>query len=645
MNGIVAVHGEPVSTGSATAIILLQQYREVDDCFVVPSYSDLMCNCANSGYSVDTEGSETVTSSLSSPPPFLHTLSLFSGGGLLDNGLEASGFFKTVYGIDHNEMAIRSHQANNAGASPECSYICGSVNLQLKQFLLGNTPLFHIHCLVAGCPCQGFSLLNSHRQTKNSQRNCSLVASTLSWVDLFLPGSVIIENVERMDLTPRDPGLANVYAQAVCCLVAMGYQVRKMVLKACDYGSPTTRTRLFIVASAPSLALPEVPDITHGDSPDLTPIVTVADVLRSMPRIHNDTVINIENPAHIPAHRFKSLIEQGVSLRNVIHRIPKIPGEGLVQAYQRGLLSRNQAHWLTNLSEEQQGFNSKSLRRVNPRTPFRTIVTAISPLDARFGGEIVHPNQDRTLSLEELRRAQGLPPSYILVGKLKQQVEIIGNGVAWQVATAIGKSVGKSWTTHSSKPVTDQVATVVQSLFTRAKTPFTSRKYEIPPKHDTNEAAAIKGKARAITPAPSTPPEFKFHQLLRKQALPSQRESSIDVFEISEFSGHESIVITPNGSREYHRDFRRKVTRQSSSNVTQALPKKLTPVVEIPVRNRTRSVSERPRQSVFNDLEPRTSTVRKPDRGVSTETAFDDSGSDIEFLSSRPMPKRQRMWL
>ncbi len=231
-----------------------------------------------------------------------------------------------------------------------------------------------------------------------------------------------------MDHIPNDRDLANASAQAICCLVAIGYQVRKVLLTAYEHGSPTLRRRLFIIAAAPGVPLPEVPRATHGDDSELERIVTVGDVLQGLKAIHNDVAINIRDPTQIPIHRLKPDVAWRVSLRNVVKRIPKIPGDGLYQAYRKGLLSRDQKRWYYAQSDEKKDSKSKSLRRVDPQDPFKTIVTVISPLDSRFSGEIVHPHEDRVLSLKEIRRAQGVPDWFLLVGSLRNQVELVGNG-------------------------------------------------------------------------------------------------------------------------------------------------------------------------------------------------------------------------
>lgn len=66
-------------------------------------------------------------------------------------------------------------------------------------------------------------------------------------------------------------------------------------------------------------------------------------------------------------------------------------------------------------------------------------------MDAFFGGKSIHPFEDRVLSLEEVRRAQGNPDSFILVGKRDEQLRQMGNCVVWQVGAALGKKMGLAW--------------------------------------------------------------------------------------------------------------------------------------------------------------------------------------------------------
>ena len=641
VGNIVGVYTVSMSheLSASTDTIIQLHYREEDAALVTPIEAELSCSCQSMMW---TPKPQALGSLAGDAITKLQTMSLFSGAGLLDYSLEESGAFETVVAIDHNENAILTHAANSK--SGNCIHIVDSVNIQLRRCLDGDVKMPEFDCITAGCPCKGFSLLNGHRKNKNSQRNCSLLASTLSWIELFLPKFVLIENVPRMDHTPADKELANACAQAICCLVALGYQARKMLLTAYEYGSPTLRKRLFIVAAAPGVALPNVPEATHGVDTDLQPIMTVSDVLQDLKPIHNDTVINIQDPSHIPMHRLKPQIEWRVSLRNIVKRIPKMAGQGLYQAHASGLLSRDQNEWYySQSSDERKGSRSKSLRRVDPSAPFRTIVTMVSPLDSRFGGEIVHPWEDRVLSLEEAKRGQGIPDSFIMVANLMKQVEQAGNGVAWQVGAALGRSFKDAMMESSNDNNKDpesgkELSALSDTNSLQQESIRTLKQEQVAEKMTDSGTIEVGAQSPAFSPSRMTKreePEQADPKSVSKAMTDasnprhSRRQltgsESEEVYEISE---NEKMIIPPDGNYKYHFSRRGKLTRRASSTKRHG---KLEPVIEIPSRHK-RAASIRSTPPFHQDF--RTFPTGKED----------ESDSDIEFLGSKPISKKARMF-
>jgi DNA-cytosine methyltransferase len=367
--------------------------------------------------------------------PKLDTLSLFSGCGILDHALASTSHFETLLAIEINQTALLSHKANER--NEDCRYHHGSTNTYLKELALGRKPYDKFNCLVAGCPCQGFSNRNQAKNNKEGQRNCSMLANTLSYVDLLRPEYVLIENVRAMD--PK-PGKVNACAQAICSLVSMGYQVRKMVLSGGDFNAATKRTRLFLIAAAPGLVLPSEPALVQSLVPQ-----TTWSVIEDLPPVDNDDIINLHRPDHVPFERLANDFDAKVSLRGILKRVP-VTGEkrNLYGAWDQGHLNRTQEKWYANLTEEKQTRGSTTLQRVNPEGLFPTITRLMVPLDSR-GSPSMHPFQHRTLTLEELRRAQGLPDDFLLIGSVADAISQIGNGVVWQVAQALGRSIGEAW--------------------------------------------------------------------------------------------------------------------------------------------------------------------------------------------------------
>jgi site-specific DNA-cytosine methylase len=468
LSDLMAVYGISIFSDHADAnatFFAQEKYFQDEQCFRTANASDLECSCQtdvpveqNQSQDVSAKSSldksrkkasgHTAVSRASAAlvpdgaiRPVLRSLSLFTGSGNLDRGLEDNDIIKTTYAIDCNKYGMQTSMANQREKG---EHRTESANHCLCRFMWGQERLPDGDCIVSGSPCTGFSGLNNHKAGKNAQRNCTLLASTMSYVELFLPYYVLIENIPGMDV-----GSPNACEQAVCCLVGLGYQVRKSVLKACEFGAAQTRTRLFLLAASPGLPLPRDPLELAIDEP----FPTVSDAVKGLPEINNDTIINIVKPDHIPLKRLQP--EFGVvNLRSLVQKIPTSPpAMNLYKTNQLGLLSHTEIEWYLSQSNERRWKGSKSLSRVDPNRPFPTVVTTIKEMCSR-SGNVIHPFEDRIMSLEEYKIAQGFLEDDVIIGPLNQQLRQVGNAVARPVAVALGLVIVESWcTANGAGPV------------------------------------------------------------------------------------------------------------------------------------------------------------------------------------------------
>nr|KAK5445583.1 hypothetical protein LTR18_003501 [Exophiala xenobiotica] len=416
-------------------------YREREKVIVNANEDALVCRCRRSR-------KRNQVHTPRPPPnmnlPKMQTLSLFSGCGLFDYAFKATGFAEIVFAIDCFEMAIRSHQANDPDKKTRCEI--GSVCTFLSKIASGQESMIAIDCIIAGCPCQGFSTANNYRQNRKGQKNCSLLANLLSWIEIFMPAYVVIENVPAMD-SPQSAACALAKAH----LVSLGYQLRHDVNKASDRGSATQRKRLIIVAAAPGAILSDAIPGTHGKG--LAEVRTTGDVMRlaNLPPLHNDEILSIKMPNHVPTYRLPVNLDNEVSELRIVQQIPtRPPGMSLMVAYNQGLFSRSERRWIRSLNEPQQAKGSKSFKRINPDQPFQTITTKVN-LHCCRGGQLLHPVEHRALSLQEIRLAFDVPDSFILVGKVADQVKMLGNSVPWNLGASIGRQVGRCWSASLAK--------------------------------------------------------------------------------------------------------------------------------------------------------------------------------------------------
>lgn len=400
----------------------------------------------------------------------LPALDLFCGGGNFGRGLEDAGIAQVCYAVDWDAPALHSHRANVA--EPEkVQYFLGSVSEYLHRALKGSedvriAKLGEIECALAGSPCPGFSAMQQNKQSWQSLRNASMVASVVSFVDFYSPQYFILENVVPMtNNLIVDDRKQNVFSQILAALVALGYQVQQFLEDAWSQGSSQQRSRVFIVASAPGIEPVHPSYSTHGHPPGKEiqrklgktsnglpfgirrfdpapfPFVSAKQSTKDLPDI-GDSLPQI--CPRFPDHRTAS--DQSLATRQRLSRVPLRPhGMGLAQAVHSGTIASGEAHrWLHSSNPVRAHPRSKSYSRVDPDRLFPTVMTKFE-LQCGFNGRCVHWEQHRSLSIMEARRAQGFLDHEVLVGSPAQQLKIVGNSVDRKVAFAKGLALRESW--------------------------------------------------------------------------------------------------------------------------------------------------------------------------------------------------------
>lgn len=405
-----------------------------------------------------TEGLDLVA-----PPDFekLIGLGIFCGGGNFDRGLEDGGAVDFKYAVDWAEKALYTYRANSREPGAVHCFL-GSVNDYLSRAMNGDKDAIiavpgGIGLVTAGSPCPGFSNLQRDKASDDSLRNASMVASVVSYVDMFCPKYCILENVVAMTSCMGGDKDQNVFAQIIASFVAMGYQVQQFLTDAWLHGSSQSRSRVFIVASAPGLEPLPLPQISH-DHPgadvrlhalgkasngrsfglrrnEYTPFrcISASDATADLPDI-GDAQSRV-CPA-FPDHCTSS--EEDAEARERIASVPIRPyGMGLAEGVRQGLVSGKPREWLLRGSSMKRGHGSKSYSRVRPNALFPAVTTG-QKLACGFTGRTMHWSQNRSMTVLELRRAMGFLDHEPIIGSPRQQVVIIGNSVDRKVSFALG---------------------------------------------------------------------------------------------------------------------------------------------------------------------------------------------------------------
>lgn len=337
---------------------------------------------------------------------------LFSGLGGFSQGFIQAGF-ELIAGADIHKPSIESYQHNH----PKAGTILGDLkkvpSSKLKELLNGVNPTV----MLAGVPCQGFSLSNRKRHDAD-ERN-QLFRDFLRLAKVQKPQAIVIENVSGMRSASGGEVVRNI-SRAIEDELRL--EVHVIFLNASHYGVPQTRERLFFVG-LPKGSKWEAPKPTHGPEGRFD-VLTVRDAIWDLPSLaaaqsktkytkapssdlakklrgKQDLLLNHEAPNHPQA---------------TIDRISATaPGAPLYDSFKQRI-------------------------RLSWDLPSPTQVSGGIRAQFQFG----HPAQARGLTIRERCRIQTFPDHIWVSGGLVQARVQTGNAVPPILAEQIAKSIARA---------------------------------------------------------------------------------------------------------------------------------------------------------------------------------------------------------
>ena len=161
-------------------------------------------------------------------------IDLFCGCGGMGLGLEQARF-EVLYANDISKDAISTYKANLNADMVECKDVA-RVNPRSLQRKIGRD----VDIIVAGTPCQGFSMLG--RRDPGDPRN-TMFRHLIRFLRAFNPKMFIMENVAGM-LTMRG---GSDFSKIRKKLEETGYATTPVTLSASEYGVPQNRKRIFLI--------------------------------------------------------------------------------------------------------------------------------------------------------------------------------------------------------------------------------------------------------------------------------------------------------------------------------------------------------------------------------------------------------------
>jgi DNA (cytosine-5)-methyltransferase 1 len=170
----------------------------------------------------------------------------FAGGGGASTAIEEALGRPIDIAINHDPEAVAMHAINH----PTTKHLCESVwKVDIHAEVAGR----RVGLAWFSPDCKHFSKAKGGKPVEKKIRGLAWVA--LKWAGLVKPRVIMLENVEEFALWSRlkngkpDPKFkGETFKRWVRQLRKLGYAVEWRLLRACDYGAPTIRKRLFLIA-------------------------------------------------------------------------------------------------------------------------------------------------------------------------------------------------------------------------------------------------------------------------------------------------------------------------------------------------------------------------------------------------------------
>lgn len=332
----------------------------------------------------------------------LKVIDLFSGCGGFSFGFESAGYH-IVLGVDNDKVALDTFKLNHQNSETILADLHNEKAIDDIVKSIGNN---RIDVIIAGPPCQGFSLTGS--RAENDERN-KLFYSVFKLAKIIQPKAIIIENV---------PGLATLYNGAakeeiIKQFNILNYRCNYKILFAPDYEVPQIRKRIFFVGLAQDLGDFEFPNKVLNPENYNTCSMAISD----LPDLNDRLGTDIGHYLMPPKTAFQKNMRGNCSVlynhiatkhtSHVVNVIAQVPEGGNYKSLPFGV-------------GDSRRFN-EAWTRYHGSKPSKTIDTGHR--------NHFHYKHNRIPTVRENARLQSFPDRFRFLGTKTQQYRQVGNAV------------------------------------------------------------------------------------------------------------------------------------------------------------------------------------------------------------------------
>jgi len=339
---------------------------------------------------------------------------IFSGAGGMSIGSLMAGI-NPILAVEFDIHAAKTYKTNH----PKTVVLQRDIKTVNPLEYTDKNPFI----LFGGPPCQGFSVANTKTRNLENPNNW-MFKEYVRFVKDLEPEWFLFENV--VGFKSFDKGKFAIEVEEELKLA--GYETNSTVLNASDFGVPQDRKRFFIVGHKKNKG---------GIKFDFTTLkkqkrVSVGEALADLPVLKNGDKLNECDYKHEALHPYTKIMRRKskIAMQNLVteskpHIIDRYraikQGENWKAAERKGLLKT-----YTSTKHTHSGI----YKRLEENKPAVTIANYRKSM-------LIHPNEDRGLSLREAARLQSFPDNFRFEGTLSFQQQQVGNAVPPLLAKAI----------------------------------------------------------------------------------------------------------------------------------------------------------------------------------------------------------------
>jgi DNA (cytosine-5)-methyltransferase 1 len=350
---------------------------------------------------------------------------LFAGAGGLSLGARLAGIDVRL-AVETNPYAAATYARNHPGTRVIVDDVRNVKDVDVPK---GDG----ISILFGGPPCQGFSTSNQRTRNSANEQNW-LFLEFLRIARIWEPDWVVFENVRGIIETEKGAFRDRVQKG----LEDLGYTCSSGVLCAADFGVPQVRSRFFLIASRHGVTVKFPTRTTRRH-------VTVRQAIGDLPDLENGADVDYLAYTRKARSNYANSMRNGnlgcrnhlvtASAPHIIKRYRHIPQGGNWEAIPERLMG-----------------NYKHLTRCHTGIYKRLREDEPSVVIGNFRKNmLIHPCQDRGLSVREAARLQSFPDWYVFEGSIGFQQQQVGDAVPPVLAEKVfGKIIERGAAAHDA---------------------------------------------------------------------------------------------------------------------------------------------------------------------------------------------------